>query len=64
MEFMLEHRKELVEHKRVNKFQGKLNKYRKIINKLKSREETPSILKRIGQLENRRTELIKKYLEK
>jgi len=64
MEFMLEHRKELVEHKRVNKFQGKLNKYRKIINKLKSREETPAILKRIGQLENRRTELIKKYLEK
>jgi len=62
--FLKEHRADVVAYKRSGKQQGKLNKYRKIINKLKSREETPSILKRIGQLEGKRTELIKKYLEK
>lgn len=55
--------KDLLEYKRANKFQGKLNKSRRVINELTSREETPTILKRIKQVENRRTEMIKQYLK-
>tara|TARA_Y100000310_G_scaffold343453_1_gene451150 strand:- start:6717 stop:10994 length:4278 start_codon:yes stop_codon:yes gene_type:complete len=60
--YLRAHMKELRAYRNVNKFQGRLNKYRKRINELKGREETHSIVKRIKQLEKRRTEMIKMYL--
>ena len=62
--YLKAHRKEIGEHRRVGKFQGKLNKLRRLSNELKSREETPNLKKRIDQVENRRTEMIKEYLKK
>jgi len=62
--FRQKHRGDLAEHRRLNKFQGRLNKYRRRINNLKSREETAFTKKRIKELEDRRTELIKRYLNK
>lgn len=60
-----EHSVELARYREVNNFQGRLNNYRKIINNLKSRpEQTDAIQKRIEQLETRRTESIKQFLEK
>jgi len=63
-EFRREYRKELAELRRLNKFQGGLNIYRKRINKLKSMEETEIRSKMIQRLEKQRTEKIKRYLEK
>lgn len=62
--FMSENREEMVAYHKANRFQARLNSFRKIINQLKSREQTDSTKKRIRQLEERRTELIKQYLEK
>ncbi len=63
--FLKEHREEMAEYRRKNMFQGRLNNFRKIINKLKSQpEQTDSTKKRIEQLETRRIELIKNFLEK
>ena len=61
--FMREHHKELAEYHRLTQFQGRINNYRKIVNQLKSRPETDSTKKRIEQLEERRTELIKNFLK-
>jgi len=64
-EFSAKHKNELFEYKRIHKFQGKLSKYRRTINLLKGRDEqTPAIKKRIKDLEQKRIELIKKYLNK
>jgi hypothetical protein len=54
--------KDLAELKRINKFQSKLNDYRRRINRLKAREESKQIKLMIQNLEKRRTDLIKKYL--
>jgi len=63
--FLKEHREEMAEYKRKNMFQGRLNNFRKIINKLKSQpEQTDSTKKRIEQLELRRIEMIKQFLER
>jgi len=63
--FMRDHREELGSYRRLNAFQSEINNYRKIINQLKSRpEQTDSTRKRIEQLETRRTERIKQFLEK
>ncbi len=63
--FMKDHQKELVEYRQANSFQGRLNNYRKIINKLKSRQDqNDTTKKRIEQLELKRTELIKQFMEK
>lgn len=64
-QFLREHKDEIVEYHRMNRVQGRLNSFRKIINQLKSRpDQTDSIKKRIEQLETRRTEMIKTYLER
>jgi hypothetical protein len=62
--FRSERGKELAQYRKTNKFQSRLNKLRRVANKLGGLKETPSRLKRIEQLENRRTELIKNYLSK
>ncbi len=63
--FMKDHQKELAEYRQANSFQGRLNNYRKIINNLKSKQEqTDTTKKRIEQLELKRTELIKQFMEK
>jgi len=64
MEFMRDHKEELAEYNRVNRFQGTLNKYRHMSNVLKSQPETPTRVKRIKQLETKRTKLIKDYLSR
>ncbi len=56
--------KELAELKRVNRLQGKLNSYRKRINKLKAKPDSKENKQTIQVLEKRRTNLIKSYLEK
>lgn len=62
--FIQKHREELTELKIINGLQGRLNEYRKRINKLKSAEESPKRKKLIQELENKRTELIKKFLKR
>lgn len=63
--FLRDHRQEMAEYRRLNQFQGRINNYRKIINQLKSRpEQTDSAKKRIRQLEERRIEVIRIFLEK
>ena len=62
--FKREHKKELLALRKVNKFQGKLNSYRKRINRIKSRAETKAGKLRIQQLEKKRTNMIKKFLDK
>jgi hypothetical protein len=62
--FRQKHGRKLREYERVNKKQSYLNDYRKRINLLKSRKKTPVIEKKIKNLENKRTELIKKWLKK
>jgi hypothetical protein len=62
-EFIRENRADFIARKRVNKMQGQLNKYRKNINNLKSREQTPEIIRRIETLEAARTNMIKRYFE-
>jgi len=61
--FAKKYREELAEYHRSNKFQGKLNNLQKVINTLKS-QGTDSANKRIRQLEERKTELTKSYLER
>jgi hypothetical protein len=58
-----EHREELREYKRLNKLQGRLNKYRKKINRLKESDREDKAAQ-IERLENKRTEKIKQYLSK
>ncbi len=60
--FRREHRDELIELRQINRLQGRLNSYRKRINRSKSREETVVRKKRIQQLESKRTSLIKDFL--
>ena len=61
--FRLEHRKDLNLLRRMDKFQGKLNTQRKRINQLKSKPETSRMKKAIENLETRRTNMIKQFLE-
>ena len=55
---------ELVEHRRLGRLQGRLNKFRKMINKLKSLESTAGNAEKIRELEAQRTEMIKEHLSK
>jgi hypothetical protein len=61
--FTREHKKELAEYRKLTQFQGRINSLRKISNQLKSREQTDSIKKRIEQIESRRIEMIKQFLQ-
>ncbi|MGP8338071.1 MAG: hypothetical protein ACT6FC_07530, partial [Methanosarcinaceae archaeon] len=63
-EFKQKNRDALIELRRVNKFQGKINVYRKRINRLKSLKETKSNKLRMQELEKKRTDMIKSYLKK
>ena len=58
------HRQELAELRRINTLQGELNKYKKRINRLKGLKETKAGKLKIQELENIRTELIKKFLKR
>ena len=60
--FRHEHRNELLELRQINSLQGRLNGYRKRINRLKSKEETVDRKKAIQRLESKRTGLIKDFL--
>jgi hypothetical protein len=63
--FMRERSQEMGDYRRLNQFQGRLNNFRKIINQLKSKpDQTDATKKRIEQLETRRIEMIKNFLEK
>jgi len=64
LEFRQSHAAELAEYRRVNRFQGGLNKLRRRINKMKSKPKTPALKARISQLEKQRSESIKRYLNK
>ncbi|MCK5385940.1 MAG: hypothetical protein KAJ39_02060, partial [Gammaproteobacteria bacterium] len=64
MEFRRKHHVELLELKRINKLQGRLNKKRKRINGLKSLAETVERKKQIQRLEIARTDMIKNFLGK
>jgi hypothetical protein len=61
--FIHKYKKELRELQAVNRLQGRLNKHRSKINRLKSAAESPERKKSIQKLENERTELIKKFLK-
>jgi hypothetical protein len=56
------HRNELSELRRINRLQGRLNKKRERINKLKRLQETVVRKKEIQRLEVERTNMIKKFL--
>ena len=60
--FRREHRGEIRELRQINQLQGRLNSYRKRINRLKSKEETIARKKLIQRLETKRTSLIKEFL--
>jgi hypothetical protein len=62
--FRQKYRKELRDLRAVNKFQGKLNAYRKRINQIKSKKETKAGKLRIQKLEKIRTEMIRNYLKR
>lgn len=59
--FMAEHRDDFRKLARIKRLQGKLNKYRRLINRLKSGDQTSQISKRIEVLEEKRTALVMKY---
>jgi len=64
-EFFNKHRKELLESKRIGKFQSHLNKLKARANKLRKIEkQTPQIEGAIKRLENERIRLIKEYLDR
>lgn len=61
-QFMRKHRKQLIKYKKFTKFQGDLNRLTRAINKLKKREQTDIIKKRIERLETQKIERIKRFL--
>ena len=63
-QFSKDHRESLLKLRRLNRFQGVLNRYRKRINRLKSLGETRPRKKMIQQLEEKRTSLIRAYLSR
>jgi hypothetical protein len=61
--FRRKHWKELGEIQSIKALQSKLNRRRREINNLKSKEETPVRKKQIQKIENERTELIRTFLK-
>ncbi len=62
-QFRQANRKALIRLNRANRLQGRLNEYKKRINRLKSLGENPTRKKAIQRLEQRRTGLIKAFLD-
>jgi hypothetical protein len=62
--FAREHRIELTKYRNINKLQGRLNTYRKRINRLKKMQKTAGRSALIKKLETQRTELIKRFLKR
>lgn len=62
-EFRAQHRSELAQLDKINALQGRLNGYRKRINKLKKSTDIADREARIKKLTDKRIEIIKKYLK-
>jgi len=61
LKFRVDHKKEFAALKKTKKIQGRLNKYRKRINKLKALPQSKNTEGIIRNLENKRSALIMKY---
>jgi hypothetical protein len=63
-EFISENREDFILSRRIKKFQSRLNRNRKLINKLESLEPSKKIHSRIDMLKDNRSEMTEKFLGK
>ncbi len=62
--FRAQYSKDLMDLRRINAVQGRLNTNRKLINRYKAKESTPVYKQKIKELEDRRIVIMEEYLNK
>jgi len=63
-EFIAENRDDFILSRRIEKFQGRLNRNKRLINKLESLEPSKKVHARIDLLKDRRSEMTRNFLDK